>query len=136
MRSAPSVSPSSAYTTKTSRSEPVVSSRPPSLPRPTTTAEMKAPSAVRGEKALELVQGLVGIPALPHRVEQRRQQPGERLAERGRVGHERPAFEDETQVVTRALGIGEARRLQGQPARQPRPERTIAETLAKEITER
>ncbi|OGK99557.1 MAG: hypothetical protein A3D33_06005 [Candidatus Rokubacteria bacterium RIFCSPHIGHO2_02_FULL_73_26] len=48
MRSAPSVSPSAPNTTKRSRSEPVISSRPPSLPIPTSTAGMNRPAASRG----------------------------------------------------------------------------------------
>src|SRR5262249_57636538 len=70
------------------------------------------------EEPLELVQRLVGVWALPQRVEQERIEALERRRQMGRVRHQRTPLEDELQVVARALGVLEAGGLERGEARQ------------------
>src|SRR5262249_50694090 len=70
------------------------------------------------EEALELVQRLVGVGALPQRVEQERIEALERRGQMGRVRYQRTTLEDELQVVARALGILEPGGLERGEARQ------------------
>src|SRR2546422_6894232 len=60
------------------------------------------------QEALHLVERLVGIGALPDGVEQVRQQPLHRAAERRLVRNEWPALEDQPEIVAGALGITKA----------------------------
>ncbi len=64
--------------------------------------------ARRRDEALELAERFVGVRALPERVEQHREEPGDRAARGGRIRDERPAFQDPAQVLARAVRIREA----------------------------
>src|SRR5712691_5503617 len=66
--------------------------------------------ARRREEALELVERLVGVGALPERVEEHRAEALERRAKPARVWHERTPLEDQREVVARPLGVDEAGR--------------------------
>src|SRR5439155_11783340 len=86
------------------------------------------------QESLELVQRLVRIGTLPERVEQQRIEARERRIQVRRVRDQQPAFEDQLQVVTRALGVLESSRAQRRQARQAelpaRRELAIGEELA------
>src|SRR3989441_9412787 len=73
--------------------------------------QLDEPSARAGgrQEALELVERLVGVGALPEGVQEHRVEALERRAELARVRHERAPLEDALEVVARALGGGEPR---------------------------
>ena len=70
--------------------------------------EIGGARARRGHEPLELVQSLVGIGALPQRLEQHGKHGVEGAAHGLRVGHEGPALEDEAEILARPVRIGEA----------------------------
>src|SRR5206468_400204 len=69
-------------------------------------------------EALELVKRVVGVGALPERIEEHRAEALERRAEPARVRHERTPLEDEREVVARTLGVDEAGRAERHDAGQ------------------
>ena len=89
-----------------------------------------------GQEALELVQRLVGIGALPERVEQQRIETRERRVQVRRVRDQRPALEDQLQVVTRALGILESGRAERREARQAQRSTRRKLAIGEELAER
>ena len=89
-----------------------------------------------GEEPLELVERLVGIGALPARVEQHRLQARQGRPERAGVRHQRPALDDHPEVLERALGIGKPGGGQRDAARQSWARGSGRRALAEELAER
>src|SRR5262249_11402477 len=63
-------------------------------------------------EALELIQCLIRVRALPERIEQHRQDSLERAVCRLRIGDQRATFQNEPEVLAGAVGIPETGRLQ------------------------
>ena len=92
--------------------------------------------ARRRQKALELVQRLVGIRALPDLVQQRGIETLERLAHGAGVRNERTPLDDQLQIVARALRVAKPRRAQRNQTRWLEPPRARRLGLGEKFAER
>ena len=79
--------------------------------------EIGGARAHRGHESLELVQRLVGIRALPERVEQNGEHAADGAPRRLGIRHQRPALDHEPEVLARPVRIGEAGGLERRVAR-------------------
>src|SRR5262249_26379834 len=87
------------------------------------------------EEPLELMERLVGVRALPERVQEQRVEASQGGVEVRGVGHQRAALEDQLQIVPRALRVLEPGGAQCGQARQAEPAPKLELALAEELAE-